>query len=125
LNSKERDTIKGGNPAGVKKEYNMPIYEYQCGACGHRLELIQKMTEPPASECPACGRPALRKLVSAAGFQLKGSGWYATDFKDKGKAPAPAEAPSTPAAGGEASAKGESSGGVREPAKASGGRKEE
>lgn len=103
----------------------MPIYEYQCGACGHRLELIQKMTEPPASECPACGRPALQKLVSAAGFQLKGSGWYATDFKDKRKAPAQAETSSSPSAGGDASAKGESSGSSQESAKASADRKEE
>ena len=63
----------------------MPIYEYQCGACGHRLEVIQKMTEALLSECPECGRPSLQKLISAAGFQLKGSGWYATDFKDNGK----------------------------------------
>jgi putative FmdB family regulatory protein len=63
----------------------MPIYEYQCGACGHRLETMQKMSEDPLVDCPACGRPALRKLISAAGFQLKGSGWYATDFKDSGK----------------------------------------
>jgi putative FmdB family regulatory protein len=63
----------------------MPIYEYQCGACGHRLEAMQKMTEDPLLACPACGHPALQKLISAAGFQLKGSGWYVTDFKDKGK----------------------------------------
>lgn len=70
----------------------MPIYEYQCEACGHRLEAIQKMTESPLVECPQCGQSALRKLVSAAGFQLKGSGWYATDFKNKGVAPAKADA---------------------------------
>lgn len=63
----------------------MPIYEYQCGACGHRLEAMQKMSESPLLDCPGCGQPALRKLVSAAGFQLKGGGWYVTDFKNGGK----------------------------------------
>ncbi len=59
----------------------MPIYEYRCTACGHELETIQKMSDAPLIECPACGKPALRKLISAAGFRLKGSGWYETDFK--------------------------------------------
>ncbi len=63
----------------------MPIYEYECGSCGHRLESIQKMSDPALKDCPACGKPTLKKLISAAGFQLKGSGWYATDFKDSGK----------------------------------------
>lgn len=63
----------------------MPIYEYKCGECGHHLETIQKISEDRLKECPACGRPALKRLVSAAGFQLKGSGWYATDFKNKGQ----------------------------------------
>ena len=63
----------------------MPIYEYECGSCGHRLEAIQKMSDPVLKDCPACGESALRKLISASGFQLKGSGWYATDFKDSGK----------------------------------------
>lgn len=63
----------------------MPIYEYQCGACGHRLETLQKMSEAPLKTCPTCQKDALQKLVSAAGFQLKGTGWYATDFKNKGK----------------------------------------
>jgi putative FmdB family regulatory protein len=63
----------------------MPIYEYECGSCGHRLEAIQKMNEPVLKDCPACGESALKKLISAAGFQLKGSGWYVTDFKGGGK----------------------------------------
>ena len=63
----------------------MPIYEYQCQACGHRLEALQKLSEEPLSDCPECGRSSLQKLVSAAGFRLKGGGWYATDFKDSGK----------------------------------------
>jgi putative FmdB family regulatory protein len=66
----------------------MPIYEYRCSACGHELEVLQKLSEAPLSGCPECGKSALTKLVSAAGFQLKGSGWYATDFKGSGSKPA-------------------------------------
>jgi len=64
----------------------MPIYEYQCDECGQRLEVMQRISEPPRTDCPECGESGLRKLVSAAGFVLKGTGWYATDFKDKPKA---------------------------------------
>jgi putative FmdB family regulatory protein len=63
----------------------MPIYEYACRSCGHNLEALQKISDAPLSECPACGRAELQKLVSAAGFVLKGGGWYVTDFRDKGK----------------------------------------
>lgn len=71
----------------------MPIYEYRCTACGHELEALQKLSDAPLTECPACHRAALSKKVSAAGFQLKGSGWYVTDFRDKGsKRPAKDEA---------------------------------
>ena len=66
----------------------MPIYEYRCAACGHKLEALQKFTEAPLSDCPVCGKSSLTKLVSAAGFHLKGSGWYATDFKNSGAKPA-------------------------------------
>ncbi|HEV8257207.1 MAG TPA: zinc ribbon domain-containing protein [Casimicrobiaceae bacterium] len=66
----------------------MPIYEYRCAACGHKLEALQKFTDAPLSDCPVCGKTSLSKLVSAAGFQLKGSGWYATDFKNSGARPA-------------------------------------
>ena len=66
----------------------MPIYEYRCTACGHKLEALQKFTEAPLSDCPVCGKSSLSKLVSLAGFQLKGSGWYATDFKNSGAKPA-------------------------------------
>jgi putative FmdB family regulatory protein len=59
----------------------MPIYEYQCEACGHRLEKLQKISDEPLRHCPACGAPKLTKLVSAAAFRLKGAGWYETDFK--------------------------------------------
>lgn len=63
----------------------MPIYEYQCRACEHRLEKLQKISDPPLVTCPECGRDTLTKLISAAGFRLKGGGWYETDFKSKGK----------------------------------------
>ena len=66
----------------------MPIYEYRCAACGHKLEALQKFTDAQLSDCPACGKSSLSKLVSLAGFQLKGSGWYATDFKGSGAKPA-------------------------------------
>jgi putative FmdB family regulatory protein len=59
----------------------MPIYEYQCRACEHAFETIQRMNEPVLTECPDCGEDQLKKLVSAAAFRLKGSGWYETDFK--------------------------------------------
>jgi putative FmdB family regulatory protein len=63
----------------------MPIYEYRCQACGHELEKLQKLSDAPLVDCPACGKPALTKLISAAGFRLKGGGWYETDFKKDGK----------------------------------------
>jgi len=66
----------------------MPIYEYRCAACGHELEALQRLADAPLKDCPACGQSQLRKLVSAAGFRLKGSGWYATDFKHGSKPPA-------------------------------------
>jgi putative FmdB family regulatory protein len=59
----------------------MPIYEYRCKACGHQLEKLQKISDDPLTDCPACGKPELSKLISAAGFRLKGGGWYETDFK--------------------------------------------
>lgn len=59
----------------------MPIYAYRCGACGHAKDVLQKMSDAPLTTCPACGAEAFSKQVTAAGFQLKGSGWYATDFR--------------------------------------------
>lgn len=59
----------------------MPIYEYQCKSCGHELEAFQKLADDPLKECPSCGDLELSKLISAAGFRLKGGGWYETDFK--------------------------------------------
>ena len=66
----------------------MPIYEYRCSSCGHKLESLQKFSDAPLTKCPSCNADALVKQVSAAGFQLKGSGWYATDFKGSGAKPA-------------------------------------
>jgi len=63
----------------------MPIYEYRCASCGHEMEKLQRLSDPDLTECPACGEAALTRLVSAAGFRLKGSGWYETDFKKDGK----------------------------------------
>ena len=74
----------------------MPIYEYRCTSCGHQEEFLQKVSEPPLEQCTACHKASFKKMLSAAGFQLKGSGWYATDFKSKGLAPA-AKADAAPA----------------------------
>jgi putative FmdB family regulatory protein len=70
----------------------MPIYEYRCEACGHQEEHLQKFSEPALSLCPGCGKASYKKQLSAAGFQLKGSGWYATDFKSPARKPAPSGA---------------------------------
>ena len=87
----------------------MPIYEYQCESCGHALEALQRLSDPLLIDCPACNKPALKKQISAAGFRLKGGGWYETDFKSGSKknlagdasggasAPASAPAAATPA----------------------------
>lgn len=63
----------------------MPIYAYKCAECGHSMEVIQKVSDALLTDCPNCGKPALAKQVTAAGFQLKGGGWYVTDFRDSGK----------------------------------------
>jgi putative FmdB family regulatory protein len=82
----------------------MPIYEYRCEACGHQLESIQKFSDAALTDCPSCGKPALKKLISAAGFHLKGSGWYATDSKGPNKKPEPSsdsgESKKPPSCGG-------------------------
>jgi putative FmdB family regulatory protein len=74
----------------------MPIYEYRCEACGHQEEFLQRVSEPPLTECPVCRQPKFHKLLSAAGFQLKGNGWYATDFKNKSTKPAEKKADAKP-----------------------------
>ncbi|MGH8686490.1 MAG: FmdB family zinc ribbon protein [Burkholderiales bacterium] len=74
----------------------MPIYEYRCAKCGFQDEYLQKISEPPHTVCPKCGKRSFKKLLSAAGFQLKGSGWYATDFRGGGKPEAKAEGKGEP-----------------------------
>lgn len=63
----------------------MPIYEYECEACGHHYDILQKASDPLLTVCPECSQPSLKKLISAAGFRLSGSGWYETDFKSDNK----------------------------------------
>jgi putative FmdB family regulatory protein len=81
----------------------MPIYAYRCASCGHSRDVLQKMSDPVLTTCPACGIDQFQKQVTAAGFQLKGSGWYATDFKG-GSAPAADVAPAAPGGDGGAAA---------------------
>jgi len=73
----------------------MPIYAYKCESCGFAKDVLQKMSDPLLTDCPTCGKPSFQKQVTAAGFQLKGSGWYATDFKGSGAAPSTAVAPAS------------------------------
>lgn len=76
----------------------MPIYEYQCTSCHHHFDLMQKISDKPVTQCPKCFENKVIKLVSAAGFQLKGTGWYATDFKNSGSGAAkPADSSGSPA----------------------------
>ena len=65
----------------------MPIYEYRCASCGFQNEYLQRVSDPLLTDCPECGKPTFNKMLTAAGFHLKGSGWYATDFKNKGSQP--------------------------------------
>lgn len=83
----------------------MPIYAYKCSACGHAKDVLQKISDAPLSVCPECGQSTFSKQVTAAGFQLKGSGWYVTDFRGNGSGgaaptstPAPSESAAAPAA---------------------------
>lgn len=66
----------------------MPIYAYRCSSCGHEKDVLQKVSDAPLTQCPACGAEAFTKQLTAAGFQLKGSGWYVTDFRNNGSKPA-------------------------------------
>ncbi|HUJ85990.1 MAG TPA: FmdB family zinc ribbon protein [Burkholderiales bacterium] len=108
----------------------MPIYEYRCSECGFQSEYLQKVSEPPLSVCPSCGKAKFQKLLSAAGFQLKGSGWYATDFRNSGtkaaktgdsKPDAAGEAKPQPKPEAKAEAKPESKTKTKSEAPASGG----
>lgn len=82
----------------------MPIYAYRCEACGFTKDVLQKLSDAPLTECPSCAKSAFKKQLTAAGFQLKGTGWYATDFRNNGGTSAPASTstaaaePSCPAA---------------------------
>ena len=102
----------------------MPIYAYRCAACGHAKDVLQKLSDPLLSTCPACGAEAFAKQVTAAGFQLKGSGWYATDFKGSGAAPVvkpeagdkSADAPAAPAVDTKSDSKADKSSDAKSPA---------
>ena len=91
----------------------MPIYEYRCSSCGFQKEYLQKISDPVMSVCPECRKSTFSKMLSAAGFQLKGSGWYATDFRNSGakppaKAAAETESKGTPKSDGKDSSTGKS-----------------
>jgi putative FmdB family regulatory protein len=92
--------------SGSITEDRVPIYAYRCESCGFQKDALQKLSDPPLTECPECGQPTLKKQVTAAGFQLKGSGWYVTDFREGG-AKAKPDAANAPAQGDKAAAKGE------------------
>jgi putative FmdB family regulatory protein len=89
----------------------MPIYEYECKACGHRMEAIQKISDNLLTDCPECSKPELKKLISASGFRLKGGGWYETDFKSGKKKNVVQE--SGKSGGGDSSKKNDSSGNAK------------
>lgn len=93
----------------------MPIYEYQCKACGHEMEALQRMSDAPLRECPACNKAELQKKISAAGFRLKGGGWYETDFKTGSKKNLAGDAGKSGGSGGSAPG---ASKGSNKPAKA-------
>ena len=90
----------------------MPIYAYRCAACGHEKDVLQRLSDPALEICPACGAAAFARQVSAPAFQLKGSGWYVTDFRDGGKKPA-----ARGADGGESAEGAPAAGGTADPAK--------
>lgn len=81
----------------------MPIYAYKCESCGHAKDVLQKISDAPLTVCPQCGEPAFKKQVTAAGFQLKGSGWYVTDFRGGNSTSAPAPKTDSSASGGNGS----------------------
>jgi len=99
----------------------MPIYEYECRECSHRLEKLQKMSDAPLTRCPECGKESLTKLVSAAGFRLKGGGWYETDFKKDGKRNLAGDSgpPKSSGGGSESGGTGSGDGGKKDSSKSS------
>lgn len=82
----------------------MPIYAYKCESCGHAKDVLQKISDQPLNDCPSCGQPTFRKQLTAAGFQLKGSGWYVTDFRGGNNGATGAPAPASASDGAAASA---------------------
>lgn len=88
----------------------MPIYAYKCESCGHAKDVLQKVSDEPLTVCPACGAPTFRKQLTAAGFQLKGTGWYVTDFRNSGAGAAKAGAAAGAAAASSESSASSSSG---------------
>jgi len=97
----------------------MPIYAYKCESCGHAKDVLQKVSDEPLTNCPACGAASFRKQITAAGFQLKGSGWYATDFRGGSGGATGAAAPATAAAASDGASA--SAGGDASPAAPAGG----
>lgn len=97
----------------------MPIYAYKCSACGHAEDVLQKISDPLLTECPHCGQSTYAKQVTAAGFQLKGSGWYVTDFRGGDNKTSGAAAPSTSTASGASSSDATSTAAAPSPAPAS------
>ena len=89
------------------KQNQMPIYAYRCASCGHQQDVLQKLSDPPMTACPRCGEAAFSKQLTAPAFQLKGTGWYVTDFRDNGKKPEAGESGK-----GEAGKGGETAGGA-------------
>lgn len=94
----------------------MPIYEYQCGACGQLQEFLQKVSDAPRTRCVHCGEEALTKRVTAAGFQLKGSGWYVTDFRNSGGKSESKSSAGTPSPDGKSAAGGDTAASAPAPA---------
>ena len=88
----------------------MPIYEYRCSSCSFQKEYLQKVSDPLLSICPECSKETFGKMLTAAGFQLKGGGWYATDFKNSGAGPASKPAAGTGASAGNSDSKGDATG---------------
>jgi putative FmdB family regulatory protein len=99
----------------------MPIYAYRCDACGLAKDVLQKVSDAALTECPSCGQAAFKKQITAAGFQLKGTGWYVTDFRNNGKSSSPSSpvSSSSESSGSESSSSSSSTSAVSTPSSAS------
>jgi len=104
--------------AFLEPSSTMPIYEYRCDSCGHQQEFLQKVSDPPRTVCPQCGKATFTKMVTAAGFQLKGSGWYVTDFRNKASSKPAAKSDASSDAKAESKPAGESKPAEAKPAEA-------